>query len=63
MYSLYGHPRYFKFKRKYQQIGPVFPDYLSVSDDYGAWNLDEYFHFYTLLLAQKFNMKEIFIKI
>ena len=24
MYSLYGHPRYFKFKRKYQQYGPHF---------------------------------------
>ena len=30
MYALYGHPRYFKFKRKYQQ----FPDYLSVSYNY-----------------------------
>ena len=27
---------------KSQQIGPVFPDYLSVSDDYLARNLDEY---------------------
>ena len=45
MYSLYGHPKYLKFKPKYQQVGPVFPDYLSVSyDDYGARNLDEYFH-------------------
>ena len=35
---------YIKFKPKYQQIGPVFPDYLSVSYDYGARNLDEYFH-------------------
>ena len=48
MYSLYGHPRYFKFKRKYQQIRPVFPDYLSVSYDYGARNIDEYFHFYSI---------------
>ena len=24
MYDLYGHPRYFKFKRKYQQYGPCF---------------------------------------
>ena len=24
MYALYGHPRYFKFKRKYQQYGPCF---------------------------------------
>ena len=24
MYFLYGHPRYFKVKRKYQQNGPVF---------------------------------------
>ena len=30
MYHLYGHPRYFKFKRKYQQCGHVF-----VSYDYG----------------------------
>ena len=36
MYFLYGYARYFKFqfKQKYQQIGPVFPDYLSVSYDY-----------------------------
>ena len=25
MYSLYCHPRYFKFKRKYQQYDPCFP--------------------------------------
>ena len=24
MYALYGHPRYFTFKRKYQQYGPCF---------------------------------------
>ena len=24
MYALYGHPRYFKFKRKYQQRDPCF---------------------------------------
>ena len=24
MYALYGHPRYFKFKRKYQQYCPCF---------------------------------------
>ena len=24
MYALYGNPRYFKFKRKYQQYGPCF---------------------------------------
>ena len=24
MYALHGHPRYFKFKRKYQQYGPCF---------------------------------------
>ena len=24
MYSIYGHPRYFKFKRKYQQYDPCF---------------------------------------
>ena len=24
MYALYGHPRYFKFKEKYQQYGPCF---------------------------------------
>ena len=34
MYSLCGHPRYFKFKQKYQQYGPVFPNYLSISYDY-----------------------------
>ena len=59
MYSLYGHPRYFKFKWKYQQ--PVFPDHFSVSYDYGARNLDEYFHFYSIA-GQKFKMKEIFKK-
>ena len=61
MYFLYNHPRYFKFKQKYQQIRPVFPDYLSVSYDYGARNLDEYFHFYSIA-GQKFTMKEIFLK-
>ena len=24
IYALYGHPRYFKFKQKYQQYGPCF---------------------------------------
>ena len=33
MYALYGYPRYFKFKLKYQQHGP-FPDYVSISYDY-----------------------------
>ena len=33
MYALYGYPRYFKFKQKYQQHGQ-FPDYLSISYDY-----------------------------
>ena len=32
MYSLQGHPRCFKLKKKYQQYG--FADYLSVSYDY-----------------------------
>ena len=41
---------------------PVFPDHLSVSYDYGAWNLDEYFHFYSIA-GQKFKMKEILKKI
>ena len=60
MYFLYGCAKYFKFKQKYQQI-PVFPDYLSFSYDYGARNLDEYFHFYSIT-GQKFKMKEIFLK-
>ena len=35
MYFLYGHPRNFKFKPKYQQYGPrLFLDYISVSYDY-----------------------------
>ena len=58
---MYGYAKYFKFKRKYQQIRPVFPDYLSVSYDYGARNLAEYFHFYSTA-GQKFKMKEIFFK-
>ena len=62
MYSLNGRPNYFKFKRRYQQIRPVFLDHLSVSYDYGARNLDEYFHFYSIA-GQKFKMKEIFKKI
>ena len=57
MYFLYGYAKYFKFKQKYQQIPPVFPDYLSVSYDYGARNLDEYFHFYSIA-GQKFKMKK-----
>ena len=47
------------FKPKYQQIGPVFLDYLSLSYDYDASNLDEYFHFYSIV-GQNFKMKEIF---
>ena len=38
------------------QIQPVFPDHLSVSYDYGARNLDEYFHFYTIA-GQKFKFE------
>ena len=34
MYSLYGHPRYIKFKRKYQKYGPcfqfIFPFYVTM---------------------------------
>ena len=57
MYSLYGrHPKHFKFKRKYQQIQPVFPDYLSISYDCSTRNLDEYFHFYSIA-SEKFKMK------
>ena len=61
MYFLCGYPKYFKFKQKYQQIGSVFRDHLSISYDYGARNLDEYFHFYSIA-GQKFKMKEIFLK-
>ena len=35
MYALYGHPRYFKFRRKYQQYGPclqtIFPFLMTMS--------------------------------
>ena len=58
---LYGHPKYFKFKQKYQQIRPVFPHHLSISYNYGARDLDEYFHFYSIA-GQKFTMNEIYIK-
>ena len=61
MYFLYDYPKYSRFKRKYQQIQPVCPDYLSVSCDYGTRNLDKYFHFYRYA-GQKFKMKEIFFK-
>ena len=57
MYFLYSYPKHFKFKQKYQQIRPVFPDDLPVSYDYGARNLDEYFHFYSIA-GQKFKMKK-----
>ena len=62
--SLRSHPptKYYVFQvheKKYQQMWPVFPDHLSVSYDYGARNLDEYFHFYSIA-DQKFKMKEIF---
>ena len=46
LYSLYGHPKYSKLKRKYQKIRLEFPDYLSVSYDYDSRNVDEYVHFY-----------------
>ena len=55
MYSLCSHPRYFKFKQKYQQVRPVFPDYLFVSYDYGARNLDEYFDFYSIAGPEVYN--------
>ena len=61
MNSVYSHPKSFKFKRKYQQMRQAFPDRLSFSYNYGAWNLDEYFHFYSIA-CQKFKMKEIFFK-
>ena len=61
MYSLYRHPKYLKFKQKYQHIQPVFSDHLSVSYVYGARNLDKYFPFYSIA-GQKFKMKEIFFK-
>ena len=35
----------------------MFPDDLPVSYDYGARNLDEYFHFYSIA-GQKFKMKK-----
>ena len=59
MYSHGRHPKYFKFKQKYKQIRPVFLDHLSVCHIYGARNLGEYFHFYSIA-DQKFKMKEIF---
>ena len=38
MYFLYGHPRYFNFKRKKMLIRPVFPDYLFVCYNYALTN-------------------------
>ena len=62
MYSLTSNPKYFRFKQKYYQTRPVFPDHLSVSHDQDSRNLDEYFfHFYSFA-AQKIKMKEIFFK-
>ena len=61
MYFPYSYAKYFKFKRKYQQIQSVFPDCLFVSYDYDARNVDEYFHFYRIA-NEKFKMKEIFFK-
>ena len=61
MYFLHGYPKCFKFKQKCQQIRSVFPGYLSASYGYGARNLDEFFHFYSMA-GQKFKMKEIFLK-
>ena len=61
MYSMYNHPKYFEFKRKYQQMRTVFPDHLSVSYDYSARNLDEYFHFYSMLAkSSKYRRKYLF---
>ena len=52
----------FKFKRKYQQIQPAVPNHHPVSYDYGARDLVDYFHFYSIV-GQKFKMqKELFIK-
>ena len=38
-------PEIFQVQAKVSTIRPVFPDYLSVTYDCGARNLDEYFHF------------------
>ena len=59
MYFLYSHPKYSKFKQKYQEMRPVFPNYLSVSYDYGGRNLDEYFRFYSVT-DQKFKIMKYF---
>ena len=40
---------------------PVFPVYLYASYDYGARNIDEYFHFYSIA-GQKFKREKIFSK-
>ena len=40
-------------------VRPVFPDHFSVSYDYGASNLDDYFHFYSIA-GQEFKMKKMF---
>ena len=49
----------FQVQEKISTNTTAFPDHLSVSYDYGARNLDEYFHFYSIA-GQNFKMKEIF---
>ena len=44
IYALYGHPRHFKFKQKYQQYGSCFQTIFPFLMDYGfickiAWNV------------------------
>ena len=52
----------FQVQAKYQQIWPAVPNHPPVSYDYGARDLDDYFHFYSIA-GQKFKMqKELFIK-
>ena len=40
---------------------PVFPVYLYASYDYGARNIDEYFHFHSTA-GQKLKMEKVFSK-
>ena len=57
-------PQIFSFLSSITNINirPLFPDYLFVSHDQDARNLDEYCHFYRID-GQKFKMKKIFVKI
>ena len=60
MYSFGGPPQIFQVQVKILTIQPEFPEYLSISYDYGASNLDKDFHFLYYCWPESLNDGNIF---